>query len=189
MRIVGGQWKGRALEAPVGREVTRPTTDRVREAMCSMLLSACSLSFEGLHALDAFAGSGALGLELLSRGAEFVTFVDQDRKAAARVERNASTLSAAHSSYKVVRGDIIKLSCASVVGAPFDIVLLDPPYATTASDVAHLVEALDDAGSLGEGALVVYERSNSALPIEPLGFSPLKSKRYGQTAVDLLRKD
>ena len=81
MRIVGGIWRGRALAAPEGRDVTRPTTDRTREQMASMVLSAFDLDLSDVRILDAFAGSGAIGLELLSRGAAHCTFVDADRKA------------------------------------------------------------------------------------------------------------
>lgn len=190
MRIVGGTWKGRPIEAPDGRDVTRPTTDRVREAVSSMLLSARGLTLDGVQALDAFAGSGALGLELLSRGTAHVTFVDLDRGACARVRRNAVSLGAAPATYTVVRGDSCRLAAAgSLAGAPFDIVLLDPPYATDVKVVAGLVEALDAAGLLSPSAIVLYERSASRPTIEPAGFVPLKQKRYGQTAVDLLGRD
>lgn len=190
MRIVGGQWKGRPIEAPEGRDVTRPTTDRVREAVSSMLLSARGLSFDGAHVLDAYAGSGALGLELLSRGAAWCTFVDVDRAAQARVRRNAATLGASPGSYAIARGDVERLAASGRVGgSPFDVVLLDPPYATDAARVTALVEALAHAGCLAPGALVLYERSSSAPAIEPVSFVSLKQKRYGITAVDLLRMD
>ena len=81
MRIVAGQWRGRPIESPRGREVSRPTTDRVREAIASMLESALAEGIEGARVLDAFAGSGALGLEMLSRGAGHATFFDADRGA------------------------------------------------------------------------------------------------------------
>ena len=182
MRIVGGEWKGHPIEAPEGRDVTRPTTDRVREAVSSMLMSACGLTLDGASVLDAFAGSGALGLELLSRGA-----VDLDRGACARVRRNAATLGAASSRFSVTRGDSCRLAAAgSLAGAPFDIVVLDPPYATAVDVVSGLVEALDASGLLAAGALVLYERSASRPTICPSGFVALKQKRYGQTAVDLL---
>lgn len=187
MRITGGQWRSRSIEAPEGRDVTRPTTDRVREALCSMLYSACDLSFDGLHALDAYAGSGALGLELLSRGAAFVLFCDKDHKAAARVERNCKSLGASSGTYNVLSTDVVRAQARP--GSPFDIVLLDPPYATSAADITSFVESLVKEGQLSEHALVVYERSNSAPSLEPFGFVQLKSKRYGQTAVDLFRKE
>ena len=81
MRIVGGKWRGHPLEAPEGRDVTRPTTDRTRESIASMVLSAFGLDLSDVSLLDAFAGSGAIGLELLSRGAASATFVDRDRGA------------------------------------------------------------------------------------------------------------
>ena len=187
MRIVGGEWKGHPIEAPEGRDVTRPTTDRVREAVSSMLMSARGLTLDGASVLDAFAGSGALGLELLSRGAAHATFVDFDRGACARVRRNAATLGAASSRFSVARGDSCRLAAAgSLSGAPFDIVVLDPPYATAVDVVSGLVEALDASGLLAAGALVLYERSASRPTICPSGFVALKQKRYGQTAVDLL---
>ena len=190
MRIVGGAWKGRPIEAPEGRDVTRPTTDRVREAVSSMLLSARALSLDGARVLDAFAGSGALGLELLSRGAAWCTFVDVDRGAQARVRRNAGALGAAAGSYVAVRGDVERLAATGrVPGAPFDVVLLDPPYAMEAARVSRLVEALASSGALAPGALVLYERGSSAPSIGPAGSCPLKQKRYGITAVDLLRMD
>ena len=190
MRIVGGKWRGHPIEAPDGRDVTRPTTDRVREAVSSMLLSACGLSLDGLSVLDAFAGSGALGLELLSRGAERVTFVDLDRGACARVRRNATALGAAAQSYRIVRGDSCRLAAAgSLAGAPFDIVVLDPPYATSIEVVGGLVEALDAHELLAPEALVLYERAATRPTIAPSGFVALKQKRYGQTAVDLLGRD
>ena len=196
MRIVGGQWRGHPIEAPDGRDVTRPTTDRVREAVSSMLLSARGLSLDGARVLDAFAGSGAMGLELLSRGAAWCTFVDLDRGACARVRRNASALGADASALgadasalAVVRGDALRLAGMGIQGAPFDVVVLDPPYATDAALVSGLVEALAQAGSLSAEALVLYERSASAPTLAPAGFVPLKQKRYGQTAVDLLGRD
>ena len=95
MRIVGGKWRGRQIEAPDGRDVTRPTTDRTREQIASMILSAAGLDLSGTSVLDAFAGSGAMGLELLSRGAARATFLDRDRRAVARIKRTDSSLGAA----------------------------------------------------------------------------------------------
>ena len=106
MRIVGGMWRGRALEAPEGRNVTRPTTDRTRESMASMVLSAFDLDLSEVRMLDAFAGSGAIGYELLSRGARSCTFCDADRKAVARIKRNGQALGAAREAHAVVGGDV-----------------------------------------------------------------------------------
>lgn len=184
MRIVGGEWRGRPIEAPEGRAVTRPTTDRVREACSSMLLAARGLSLDGARVLDAFAGSGAMGLELASRGAAWVTFVDRDRGSCARVTRNARALGARPGTWRVVRADVMR-DAASVPGGPFDIVVLDPPYATAAALVSRLVADLAAAGLLVPEALVLYERELRAPGLADCGLEPLKSKRYGQTAVDL----
>ena len=188
MRIVGGAWRGHPLEAPEGRAVTRPTTDRVREAVASMVLSARGLDLEGARVLDAFAGSGAMGLELLSRGAGWCTFVDVDRAAAARVRRNAAAVGAPAACHAVVRGDVVRLAAAgSVPGAPFDVLVLDPPYATEAARVSELVSALAAGGLLAPAALVVYERADKAPSLELDALEAVKSRRYGQTAVDLCR--
>ena len=108
MRIVGGMWRGRALEAPEGRNVTRPTTDRTRESMASMVLSAFDLDLSEVRMLDAFAGSGAIGYELLSRGARSCTFCDADRKAVARIKRNGQALGAAREAHAVVGGLVLE---------------------------------------------------------------------------------
>lgn len=122
MRIVGGMWRGRPLEAPDGRDVTRPTTDRTREQMASMVLSAFDLDLSDVRILDAFAGSGAIGLELLSRGAAHCTFVDADRKAVARIKRNVSSLGASRAQYDVMGGDVAKLvSRGRLPAAPFSL--------------------------------------------------------------------
>ena len=185
MRIVAGQWRGRPIDAPEGRD-TRPTTDRMRESIASMILSAEALDLSGLSVLDAFAGSGAMGLELLSRGAGNCTFVERDRQALARVKRNAASLGASRASCAVVGGDDFKLAAsASLPGAPFDIVFLDPPYAYEASRVTGLVEALAEQGMLAKDAIVVYERASSAPGLALAGAELSKSKKHGTTCVDL----
>ena len=188
MRIVGGKWCGRRVEAPSGRDVTRPTTDRVRESMSSMVMSACGLDLSGVAVLDAFAGSGAIGLELLSRGAERATLVDTDRKTGALLRRNVESVGAGRQA-RVMTGDVFRLaSRGRLAGAPFGIVALDPPYATEASRVSALVDDLMDAGLLTDGALVLYERASGRPCLEPTHpFEVVKQKRYGTTCVDLLR--
>lgn len=188
MRVVGGRWRGHPLEAPRGRDVTRPTTDRARESIASMILSAEGLSLEGISVLDAFAGSGAMGIELLSRGATRCTFIDSDRGACARVRRNLESVGAERGSWRVVPGDAAKvLARASVAGAPFDLVFLDPPYAMPAEDVSRLVAHAAGRGVIARDALVVYERSAKAPGLEIPGSTPIKTKSHGITAVDLLR--
>ncbi len=189
MRVVGGKWGGVPLESPEGRGVTRPTTDRNREAMASMILSARGLNLEGSSVLDAFAGSGAMGIELLSRGAARCTFIDQDARAAARVRRNLAKVGAEKDAYAVLRGDACQLAeRGRIAGAPFDVVFLDPPYALLAGVVSAMLEHLVAQGALRPGATVVYERSAQAPGLDVPGLTPVRTKRYGITCVDLLEK-
>lgn len=187
MRIVGGTWRGRALQAPSGRDVTRPTTDRMRESFASMLLSAFDLDLSEVSVLDAFAGSGALGLEMLSRGAAHATFVEMDRGALACVQANLRTLGVERNRAAVVKGDVFKLARrAQVAGVPFTLVLLDPPYATEAERVSALVRELQEAGLLANDAVVLYERAREADGLDVEG-TLLSTREHGVTAVDLLR--
>lgn len=191
MRIVGGKWKGLAVEAPEGRGTTRPTTDRNRERIASMILSAAGLDLTGTRVLDAFAGSGAMGFELVSRGAASVTFVDLDRRAVARIRRTAErSLRADASEWRALAGDACSLAeQGRIPGGPFGVVFLDPPYAVEASRVAALVRALAARGALERGAIVVYERSAKSPGIEGAGLELAKSKSQGITAVDLMIAD
>lgn len=191
MRIVGGKWKGLAVEAPEGRGTTRPTTDRNRERIASMILSAAGLDLTGTRVLDAFAGSGAMGFELVSRGAASATFVDLDRRAVARIRRTAErSLRADASEWRALAGDACSLAeQGRIPGGPFGVVFLDPPYAVEASRVAALVRALAARGALERGAIVVYERSAKSPGIERAGLELAKSKSQGITAVDLMVAD
>lgn len=189
MRVVGGKWGGVPLESPEGRGVTRPTTDRNREAMASMILSARGLNLDGASVLDAFAGSGAMGIELLSRGADRCTFIDQDARAAARVRRNLAKVGAEKVAYAVLRGDACQLAeRGRIAGAPFDVVFLDPPYVLSAGVVSAMLKHLVAQGALRSGATVVYERSAEAPGLDVPGLIPMRTKRYGITCVDLLEK-
>lgn len=214
MRIVAGQFKGRAIVPPPGRG-TRPTTDRVREALFSALWARLG-SFEGVRVLDAFAGSGALGIEALSRGAAFATFVEHDSSALKALRANIASLSLSRTAAEVRAGDTFAvctqdafLSRAAV--APFSLVMLDPPYALPAAEVAGLLFSLADAGALAPGALVSYEHarecaaaaaftapapfdasgaaasaSNIAASSVPAPASPFTldaQKRYGKTSI------
>lgn len=187
MRIVGGMWRGRQIEAPEGRAVTRPTTDRTRESIASMVLSAFDLDLSEVRVLDAFAGSGALGFEMLSRGAAHCTFVDADRQAMARVKRNARSLGADARACTFVTGDSFKAARRGLAGGPFSLVMLDPPYATDAMLVSSLVSDLSAEGLLAEEAYVLYERASQAPSLSVEGSVVVKSKSRGTTAVDLIR--
>lgn len=187
MRIIAGQWRGRPIRAPRGGETTRPTADRVREALASVVVSRVG-DLEGARVLDAFAGSGALGLEFLSRGAAFATLVDSDREAQATIRANVQTLGVPAARVRVLAADALSLARRgrAVPGGPFTIVLLDPPYATDAAQVAGLVDALAQAGQVAEGALVLYERDASGQSLPMRSAELTATKTYGSTCVDVL---
>jgi 16S rRNA (guanine966-N2)-methyltransferase len=189
MRIVSGKYRGRVINAPAG-EGTRPTTDRVREALMSSLSSQCD-GLEGAVVLDAFAGSGALGLEALSRGASRAVFYERDRKAQSAIDRNISSLGLTREEARLCRQDILKAAPMSL-GGPFDVVFLDPPYAYSPEEVLGFVSALKGAGRLKAGAVVVYEHalaSGEAVEqaVAVVGFEPVVSKKYGKTGVTMMR--
>ncbi len=188
MRIVGGLWRGRSFEAPQGKD-TRPTTDRMRESLASTILATFDLDLQDCSVLDAFAGSGGMGLELLSRGAQHCTFCEKDRRTAALIQRNCKSLGAAKDTYDVVAGDVwTLLGKPRIPGAPFSLLFLDPPYAMPASRVGELVCGLDETGALGNACVIVYERSRDGDELCVAGFELLRSKRHGRTCVDVLRK-
>lgn len=149
MRIIAGKWRGRPIDAPPG-VVTRPTADRVRETLFSMLTSRVG-SFQGLRVADLFAGSGALGLEALSRGAVSAAFVESDPRAAAIIRRNAERLG---TSAQVLGGSALELPRAE----PFDVIFADPPYAPGSGTAA--VEAVTEANWLAPGGWLSVETSN-----------------------------
>ena len=187
MRIVGGKWKGRAIEAPDGKGITRPTTDRTREAIASSILASRGLDISESRVLDAFAGSGAMGFELLSRGALYVTFVDKDRKTCDRIKRTAKSLGVASSEMSVICGDTVRLAESSqLFGTPFDVVILDPPYAVEVEVVSKLLKDLIQSESLTNDAVVVYEHSHKTDSASLDDFELSKSKRYGIAQVDVL---
>lgn len=178
-RIIGGRAGGRRLQTPRGA-ATRPTSDRVREALFSSVESWCG-SLSGLRFLDLYAGSGAVGLEAWSRGAGVVTLVESDRRTAALIAANARSLGFA-------RADVHPASVASTLGrrpsAPYDVVFCDPPYPLEDAAVAADLRALVEHGWLVPGALVVVERSvRSPEPTWPDGIEPDRRKAYGETVL------
>lgn len=176
MRIISGQWRGRPLVAPKG-DATRPTADRTREALFSMLTSRLG-SFEGLRVADLFAGSGALGLEALSRGAAHCTFVEQDGAALDALRTNVAKLGA--------QADIRAQSVMTLGPAaePYDLLLLDPPYGTGAGTVA--LERLARHGWLAPGALVSVETGKTE-DVTPTGFTADAERVHGKAKITLLR--
>ncbi|MGH3797257.1 MAG: 16S rRNA (guanine(966)-N(2))-methyltransferase RsmD [Pseudonocardiaceae bacterium] len=176
-RIVAGVAGGRRLTVPP--RGTRPTSDRVREAVFSALRARRDL--EGTRVLDLYAGSGALGLEALSRGAAHVRFVESDRCAAAVLRRNAEALGLPGAQVStatvaaVLRGD---------PGLPYDVVLADPPYALGDDALSEVLRGLVSGGWLASGALLVVERAaRAAPPTWPDDVAALTQRRYGDTAV------
>ncbi|MBF6173753.1 16S rRNA (guanine(966)-N(2))-methyltransferase RsmD [Nocardia blacklockiae] len=177
-RIVAGVVGGRRLRVPPAG--TRPTSDRVREALFNAL--AARMDFEGVRVLDLYAGSGALGLEALSRGAGHALLVESDRKAAAVVRGNIADLGVKGAELRVgAVGSVL----AGVPAAPYDLVFSDPPYAVSGEDVAADLVALVGNGWLREEAIVVVERSTrSPETVWPRGFSVRKARRYGETRIE-----
>jgi 16S rRNA (guanine966-N2)-methyltransferase len=175
-RIIAGAYGGRRIQTPKG-DGTRPTSDRVREAMFSSIESELG-GFDGLHVLDLFAGSGALGLEAMSRGAVSAVFVESDARAAAVIKGNAKDLGAAGA--VVVRATVT----AYLERQPdrrFDLVFLDPPYAVPTEQLAALVGRTQEV-SAGE-ALFVVERATRDPFTWPEGVEGLRHKKYGETTV------
>ena len=184
MRIIGGEHRGQTIRTPKGWD-TRPTIDRVREAMFNVLTHAgFAPPLAGARVLDAFAGSGALGLEALSRGAGFALFVDTDARARAAIRDNLVRLGL-QGRAKIWRRDATRMGrCAPM--QPFHLVFLDPPYGKGLARQA--LAALREGGWLADEALaVVEERAREAFQ-PPQGFSVLDEREYGDTALYFLRQ-
>lgn len=187
MRIVGGAWRGRALVSPAGT-ATRPTSDRVREAVFDALSARLGAGLGGAITLDLFAGTGALGLEALSRGATRCVFVEQDRLALSSLERNATALGAGGRAI-VIAGDATgaALPRASVHG-PFSLLLVDPPYRMEPAEVVAAIGSLRDSGALAPGALIVVERRTGTEAAWPDWIDVVRTYRYGGTEVVVLER-
>jgi 16S rRNA (guanine966-N2)-methyltransferase len=164
MRIIAGAWRGRALQAPSG-VATRPTADRVRQALFDMLLHAPWGGrdvLDGAHVLDVFAGTGALGLEALSRGAAFATFIEQDRAALAALRANIALLRADPRCAVLATDALLSNACTALGGLPSTLVFLDPPYGTGL--VPRVLTHLTVQGWIAPGALVAAETSRNDPP-------------------------
>lgn len=180
MRVIAGEWRGRKLIAPKG-DATRPTADRTRETLFSMLMSRLG-SFEGLKVADLFAGSGALGIEALSRGAAHCLFAEQDRAAIDVLRGNVSALGAAG------RADIRSTSVLSLGAAaqPYDLILMDPPYGTGAGAVA--LDKLGRLGWTGPASWIVIETS-AAEDVRVSNFAIDAERKVGKARLTLLRME
>lgn len=168
MRVIGGSARGRRLVVPTGL-VTRPLTDRAREALFASL----GWRVEAAAVLDLFAGSGALGIEALSRGAATATFVEKDRRALAALRRN---LDATGFDARVVAGTV--MSFLAGASDRYDLVFVDPPYAMSLASVEGILASLAPLVRNG-GTVVVHRRTGGPAPQAPEGLDPAGSKRYG----------
>ncbi|EFC79566.1 16S rRNA (guanine(966)-N(2))-methyltransferase RsmD [Parafrankia sp. EUN1f] len=174
-RIVGGSAGGRRLEVPPGAG-TRPTSDRAREGLFNTLATLVDLA--GARVADLYAGSGAVGLEALSRGAAHALLVDRDAGAARILRRNVEALG-------LPGAEVVRAAVARVVEvpppAPYDVVFLDPPYALTDAELGVVLGRLASGGWVAQGGVCVVERAARGGPVAwPDGFVALRERRYGE---------
>jgi 16S rRNA (guanine966-N2)-methyltransferase len=185
VRIVSGEFRGKALVTPTGH-ATRPTSDRARQAIFNILEHAAwSSGVRGRRVIDLFAGSGALGFEALSRGADFCLFVETDEAARGAIRDNVENLGGLFGKTRVHRRDATDLGVKPGADGPaFDLVFLDPPYAGGLGEVA--LAKLAEGGWLAPGAVVVFERGISEPAFDAAGFSVLDVRDYGAARVHFM---
>ncbi|MGX1309660.1 16S rRNA (guanine966-N2)-methyltransferase [Amorphus suaedae] len=184
MRIVGGRFRGKRLSAPPGLS-TRPTTDRLRETVFNVLQHAYGDPVEGARVLDLFAGTGAVGLEALSRGAKFTLFVEESAGARGVLRENAETLGLT-GLVRIWRRDATKLGPAGTL-APFDLCFADPPYGRGLGTAAFA--SARAGGWLKPGALCVLEETIKDQVDALEGFTLVERREYGETAVTFFELD
>lgn len=179
-RIIAGTARGRRLAVPDGR-TTRPTSDRAREGLFSAL-DATLKGFGGLRVLDLYAGSGAVGLEALSRGASAALLVESDRAAARVARANLDALGLRGA--RIAAERVERLAATPCTDEPYDVVYLDPPYAMPATELAAVLAALVDNGWIAPGAVIGVERASRGPEwVWPAGFDALRSRAYGEGTV------
>jgi 16S rRNA (guanine966-N2)-methyltransferase len=178
VRIVAGEARGRRLAAPPGSS-TRPTSDRAREGLFGTVASELGGSVAGTRWLDLFAGSGAIGLEALSRGAAAVLFVESDARAASVIRENITRVGLPGG--QVAVGPVQRVLGRGPGGPAYDVVFADPPYAVGGESVALVLDALNDQGWLCRDALIVIERASRSGDLSwPEGYYGDKARRYGE---------
>ena len=182
MRIVGGRLRGRTLAAPKSQAI-RPTADRLRESLFNILTHAYGDPVTGARVLDLFAGTGALGLEAISRGAAFALFIDDDAEARALLRENVATLGLGGAT-RIFRRDATRLGEAHPVEA-FSLLFLDPPYGKGLAEQA--LASARDGGWLTADALIVVEEATDAGFKAPEGFAEIERRKYDTTEVIFLR--
>lgn len=205
IRIIAGMYGGFTLDVPKGT-ATRPTTDRVREAWASTAASLLESGFIGAHALDVFAGSGALGLEAISRGAESVVFCENNRIALQVLKNNIKKIDRQVNA-EVISQNVFSEHAIALVAAkgPYSLVILDPPYAVRPEKIINLICQLYEYGALKSGCLITYEQSNEVEKgnnfdrsnsdkmttgsMIPQWLQSVVKKRYGNTVIDYLEFD
>ncbi|TDU03999.1 16S rRNA (guanine966-N2)-methyltransferase [Streptomyces sp. 846.5] len=179
-RVIAGSARGRRLAVPPG-EGTRPTSDRAREGLFSTWESLRG-SLAGARAIDLYAGSGAVGLESLSRGAGAALLVESDPAAVKTILANVRTLSL--SGAEVRSGQVEKVLAAGAPTRPYDVLFMDPPYAVTDGEVREILITLRTGGWLAEGTLATVERGTRGGEFAwPEGFTPLRERRYGEATL------
>ena len=181
MRIVGGRLRGRALAAPKSQSI-RPTADRLRESLFNILVHGHGDPITGARVLDLFAGTGALGLEAISRGAAFALFVDDGAEARALLRQNVEALGVAAAT-RIFRRDATRLGAAHPV-EPFGLVFLDPPYGRGLAEKA--LTSAREGGWLTDDALIVVEEEAGAFK-PPAGFDEIERRKYDDTEFVVLR--
>lgn len=180
MRIVGGSFRGRRLTVPEGRDI-RPTSDRVREAVFNILVHGFEIEWDGMSVLDVFAGSGAVGLEALSRGASHATFIDDNDLAIRCVRQNAGAVGAARGA-TVLKLDATRLPPPPLVAeAPCGVAFLDPPYGSGLA--AATLAGLAARGWIGPGSICVVEMAAKEPFKAPDRFDLVDERRYGAARV------
>jgi 16S rRNA (guanine966-N2)-methyltransferase len=183
MRIVAGKFRGASIDAPKGL-ATRPTSDRVRQALFNVLEhGAPRFDFEGARVLDLFAGSGALGLEALSRGARYAVFIEESAAARAAIRQNVEALGLTGVT-KIWRRDAAKLGEAGTL-APFHLIFCDPPYGKGLGERA--LDAAINGGWAEQGAVAVLEERAGANLVWPAPFREIDRRRYGDTQIAIAR--
>jgi 16S rRNA (guanine966-N2)-methyltransferase len=176
-RVIAGEAGGRRLAVPDGRN-TRPTSDRAREGLFATVVSMVG-SLSGSRVLDLYAGSGAVGLEALSRGAEYVLLVESGARAARVIRANIEAIGLPGA--EVVTDRVERVLARRPEHGRYDVVFADPPYALADDEVSAMLQALSDHGWLAPGSLVIIERATRSGPFSwPAGFEPDRARRYGE---------
>lgn len=191
MRVISGEFKGRRLAVPP-ESLTRPTSDRAREAIFSSLESLRG-GMSGAHVLDAFAGSGAMAIEALSRGASCACLIERSMEACSLIKENLSQLGLSDSKAVLRQADAFVYLPMAPDGEPFDVVFLDPPYSYSPDEVLGLIDKLVLAGAVTDDAVFLYEHDEKATALtdeayDRSKYSLIKRRSYGRAVMDTLKQ-